>query len=87
MKKRLLLFLLISVMAFPLAAPAMTFSFAVPVMANVSVVDDPVCVDGGENTIDNEMTQIYWRTFNGVLQFRVWSITYGKWLTEWANFQ
>jgi hypothetical protein len=78
MKKRLMVFLLISVM---------TFSFAVPAMANVSVVNDPVCVGGGENTIDNELTQIYWRTFNGVLQFRVWSITHGKWLTEWTNIQ
>jgi len=34
----------------------------------------------------NEVTRIYWRTFNGNLQFRVWGVTSGRWLTEWQNF-
>jgi hypothetical protein len=32
-----------------------------------------------------EMTRIYWRTYDGQLQFRVWSITNGRWITDWTN--
>ena len=34
----------------------------------------------------HELTRIYLRTNSaGVLQFRVWGITSGRWLTDWAN--
>ena len=32
-----------------------------------------------------EETQWYFRNYNGILQKRLWSITYMKWLTEWEN--
>jgi len=33
-----------------------------------------------------EQTQIHWRTTSaGVLQFRVWGLTSGRWLTDWIN--
>jgi len=35
----------------------------------------------------HELTRIYWRTTSaGILQFRVWGITSGRWLTEWQNW-
>ena len=71
MKKRLLAFLLIFVMA---------LSFAVPALAVGGTFENPEVIEGGEET------QIFWRTMNGVLQYRVWSITYGYWLTDWINF-
>jgi hypothetical protein len=76
-KKRLLLFLCVSMMA---------LSFAVPVMAVETVVLEPVNISAEQGiTPDTEMTRIFWRTYNGQLQWRVWSITNGRWLTDWAN--
>ena len=30
-----------------------------------------------------EETEWYWRENNGIIEKRLWSITYGKWLTDW----
>ena len=30
-----------------------------------------------------EQTVWYFRTINGYLEKRLWSLTYGKWLTDW----
>lgn len=77
MKKRLLVLLFICMMSLP---------FAIPVIANEAVANEPVIVEvGEENTINTEMTRIYYRNYHGVLQWRLWGITSGKWLTEWAN--
>ncbi len=32
-----------------------------------------------------EETKWYYRTVNGVLQKRLWSVTYGRWLTDWMD--
>ena len=32
-----------------------------------------------------EQTVWYTRIYNGKLQRRLWSITYGEWLTEWED--
>ena len=32
-----------------------------------------------------EQTTIYYRTHNGVRQYRVWSNTEMKWITEWTD--
>lgn len=34
-----------------------------------------------------EETEWVYRYNNGVLQKRLWSLTYGKWLTEWVDCQ
>ena len=79
MKKRALTLCLICVMALLMAVPAIATPAAaieVPVIEQVQEI--------GERT---EETRIYWRTTSlGVLQFRVWSITWGRWLTDWTNF-
>lgn len=33
-----------------------------------------------------EETKVYYRTLsNGQVQYRIWSVTQGKWLTDWIN--
>jgi hypothetical protein len=40
--------------------------------------------DFGEPTRAEE-TCWYFRTVNGIRQMRLWSITYGRWLTDWID--
>ena len=77
MKKRLLVCLF---------ACMMISSFAIPVMASEVATAKPIIAEMEvEISPFNEQTRIYFRTYNGVLQFRVWSITNGRWITDWAN--
>ena len=41
--------------------------------------------NGSIITPQSEETQWVYRYYNGVLQERLWSNTYAKWLTEWTN--
>lgn len=41
-------------------------------------------VDGKEQNREEEFMWFY-RTYNGVEQKRLWSITYGHWVTGWIN--
>ena len=83
MKKILVALLLVSIMM---------LSFATPVMANNAVVAEIVEVveivaEQQEITPFSEHTRNYLRiSICGCnqLQFRVWSIVRGRWLTEWA---
>lgn len=43
----------------------------------------PQTVSDGEITPMAEETVWYFRNYNGQLQKRLWSITEGKWLTDW----
>lgn len=36
-------------------------------------------------TPQSEQTEWVYRYYNGVLQERLWSLTYARWLTEWTN--
>jgi len=79
-KKVLVAFLLVSIMA---------FSFAVPVAASDVVVAEVVCVSATPENITpfSEITRNYFRWSIcgcGGLQMRVWGITSGRWLTEWT---
>lgn len=40
--------------------------------------------DQGESTRAEE-TMWYFRTVNGMMQMRLWSLTYRKWLTDWID--
>ena len=55
-----------------------------PVFADYS--DDFTCQiesdNYGDNTRAEETTWVYWR-HDGVVERRLWSITYGVWLTDW----
>ena len=78
LKNRLMAFLLVCVMA---------LSFAVPTMATIETVAvEPKYVSAEQEIVPfTEFTQIFWRTYNGQLQFRVWSLTFGRWNTDWTN--
>ena len=41
--------------------------------------------DAGETEIQPrvEETKWYYKTVDGIMYMRLWSITYGKWLTDW----
>lgn len=41
--------------------------------------------DEGGISIQAEQTQWCYRSYNGRVQKRLWSITEGKWLTEWED--
>lgn len=78
MKKRLLIGFLVVIMAFFMAIPAL----ATPREAEIF---EPKYQEAEVFAI--EETRIYWRTTStGQLQFRVWSMTFGRWNTYWINF-
>ena len=64
---------------------------------SILIVEVPVCASGGSsmdmsvNTVLNSnevkinQTKWYYRTYNGREQKRLWSITEGKWLTDWMD--
>lgn len=70
MKKRILTTSLALMCAFTLlAAPARAYA--------------PPENDSGIS-IQSETVRWYYRMNNGVLEMRLWSITYQKWLTDWV---
>ena len=77
MKKALVTFLLVGVMA---------LSFAVPAMANTVATQETVKLEASYQEIVPffEQTKIYHRWATGGLQFRVWGMISGRWLTDWA---
>jgi len=74
-----MVFLLVGMMAFSLAIT--TTATEVVAMTNTTA---PIIVTAEQDISPfHEFTQIYWRWHNGHLQMRVWSITNGRWLTDW----
>lgn len=51
-----------------------TFAAEIPDQSNEQIV-----------TPQTEETEWVYRLYNGVLQKRLWSDTYGVWLTDWIN--
>ena len=45
----------------------------------------PTQAEDGGIAPHTEETVWYTRVHNGVLQKRLWSITYGRWLTDWID--
>lgn len=76
MKKKLitaLIIMLLSINVLPICAAA-------EVVIPTAVVEDPA-------SPASEETVWYTRIYNGKLQMRLWSVTYGKWLTEWEDVE
>lgn len=42
-----------------------------------------------QSTTESRTSEVVWytRTYNGKLQKRLWSITYGVWLTDWIDVE
>jgi len=57
-------------------------SFVMPAFA-APYASTPAEITDASNGARAEKTQWYYRVNNGVVEKRLWSITYEKWLTEW----
>jgi len=65
----------------------MSLSLVVPAMAKEVDLAKHVYETTEQDVMPlTEMTEIFWRTYHGQLQFRVWSLTNGRWITDWVNF-
>jgi len=76
------------VMMFSSAVPTMTATrgdMAAPIATIEMQEVQEVSIDDGYIGIAplTEVTTIHFTNFNGVLHFRVWGVTSGRWLTEW----
>lgn len=62
---------------------------ATPAEVNVNVYAEPenAIAYGAEVKEPNRQEEFMWfyRDYNGVEQKRLWSITYGYWVTDWIN--
>ena len=76
MKKRLMAFFLVVVIAMSLVVPA-TATEAVEVKQAYVTTEQYAVVPF------TEMIQPFFRTYNGRLQVRIWSLTWGRWITDW----
>jgi len=70
MKKMLIAFVLTGIMALSFVTPVIATTGSMTVTAEQEIAPRI------------EMTRIYWRTYHGQLQFRVWGMTSGRWLTD-----
>jgi len=75
-KKRLLALLLTFVVI---------LSSVAPVMAVQSITVEPVSAVEYEISPHTEMARVYWRTYHGNLQWRLWSITNARWMNDWTD--
>ena len=70
---------------------ALIMFVSAPAVASAEILSAPdgsdieiVAVQSGDSTRAEE-TLWYFRVVNGILQMRLWSLTYGKWLTDWID--
>ncbi len=64
----------------------MTLLFTTGTAPIVSTAASPALVqDVTENSARAIETKWYYRTYNGVYQKRLWSLTDQKWLTDWMD--
>lgn len=70
-----------------LLAIIMCFSFSAVAFAdNPAENDEPVTSDDAPKDPGRpEETIWYFRVWNGRNQMRLWSLTYGRWLTDWID--
>ncbi len=78
--KRILSVLLALVIFMSLAVPAFADGFESTNRSDLEIN----AIKPGDHTRAEETCWCY-RVHNGMLQTRLWSITYGKWLTDWID--
>lgn len=66
-----------------LAMIMLTCSLALPVAAEGGSATDP---DAGISPLAEEFKVVY-RYHDGKYQYRVWSLTYGYWVTDWIDME
>lgn len=66
---------------------SLSFAAAVPAHAFGPVLSSPAVVEADSNGVAPRAEEIgyVYRTHNGVKQYRIWSFTYGYWLTDWID--
>ena len=75
-KKRLILFLITALLCINTMGTTV-FAMETP-QVTITATDEAI-------HIMTEETEWYYRYWYGVYQKRLWSITYGKWLTDWID--
>lgn len=65
---------------------AIIICFAVSIPALAAEQPGYTETAGGEIVVYAVQTQWYYRVYNGQAQKRLWSITYGYWLTDWMPY-
>ena len=85
MKKLFMVFVLACVVALSFSVSASAFAVVDVQVITESTQESELFTEGQGFEPFTEMVQVYWRNYFGQLQWRVWSITNGKWLTEWEN--
>lgn len=78
--KRLLSLLLALIMVLSLHVAAFADGLEAPDGSDVEII----AVEPGESTRAEE-TEWYYRVYDGMLQARLWSITYRYWKTDWID--
>ena len=60
---------------------------AIPVSAANYLFNEAAYIQASEpetvTQVEGEVTEWCYRNNNGIFEKRLWSVTYGKWLTEW----
>lgn len=78
--KRLLSFFLTLTILLSIPSAVLAASLEAPDGSDVEII----AVEPGDPTRAEE-TAWYFRVHNGIVQKRLWSITYGYWLTDWID--
>ncbi len=79
MKRLISLFLALTILL-SVSSVALAECFEAPDGSDVEII----AVESGESTRAEE-TIWYFRVLNGIVQKRLWSLTYGRWLTDWID--
>ena len=66
-----------------LIALVICLSFSITAFADYTTIESPSEIYNNEIEPRVEQTEWIYRNHNGNLEKRLWSITYGKWLTDW----
>lgn len=78
--KRIFSFLLALTILFSLSSVALAECLEAPDGSDVEII----AVKPGE-PMRSEETAWYFRVYNGMVQKRLWSLTYRRWLTDWID--
>lgn len=78
--KRILSLFLAFLIVLSISVPAFADGLEAPDGSDEGII----AVASGEPTRAEETTWCF-RVFNGMVQKRLWSLTYGRWLTDWID--
>lgn len=69
-------------------AMAAVLLFGISAQAAPSVCPQDIDMDAASLVEPkSEELKYYYRIYNGKWQYRIWSVTYGRWVTDWIDFE